>query len=280
MLMTDTPTSAAPTVRRELAVTRVRHPLKLRLAQVTRVRPITPHLIRVTLSGPDLQGFESGSFDDHVKVFFPADGASKPVLPNVGPDGPVEEPGAARPIMRDFTPRRFDPVGGQLDLEFALHDAGPATTWAARAEIGHCLGIGGPRGAMIIPTAFDWHLLVGDDTALPAIARRLEELPRGVRAMVLVEVAGSAAEMDFESQADVDVIWCHRGAEGAGLPAALAGLAAFPPGEGYAWAAAEAAIVRQIRMHLVTVRGLDRSRIRAAAYWKSGSHAIHEVLED
>jgi NADPH-dependent ferric siderophore reductase len=275
MLMTE-----PPAIRPELAVTRVRHPLRLRLGQVIRVRPLTPHLVRVTLAGPDLQGFESASFDDHVKVFFPADGASKPVLPTVGPDGPVDEPDAARPIMRDFTPRRFDPQRGELDLEFALHDAGPASTWAARARTGDYLGIGGPRGSMIIPTAFDWHLLIGDDSALPAIARRLEELPRGVRAMVVAEVAGSDAEIDFESQADVDVIWCHRGAAGAGLATTLAGLPSFPPGEGFAWAAAEASIVRQLRLHLITVRGLHKSRIRAAAYWKRGTQAVHEVLED
>jgi NADPH-dependent ferric siderophore reductase len=268
-----------------LAVTRVRHALKRRLGRVVRVVPITPELIRITLRGEEFSDFQSDSFDDHVKVFFPAAGEEMPVLPTLGPDGPIHDPTAPRAPMRDFTPRRFDRTKGELDLEFYLHDAGPATTWAARAQVGQYLAIGGPRGSMIIPTAFDWHLLIGDETALPAIARRLEELPRGVKAIVVAEVAGGFAQLDFKSRATMQVTWIHRGTvEGArtvsGLPAALAALPALPSGEGYAWAAAESVVVRELRNHLIDVRGLDKSRIRAAAYWKRGVQSIHEVIED
>jgi len=266
---------------RHLAVTRVRHALKLREGVVTRIIAVTPHLIRVTVCGEDLRDFESASFDDHVKVFFPAPGAEKPVLPTLGADGPVVIPGAARPIARDFTPRRFDRRTGELDLEFVMHDAGPATSWAAQARVGQTLGIGGPRGSMIIPVSFDWHLLVGDDTALPAIARRLEELPSGARAIVVAEVADSSAHIDFQSHADLQVTWCDRtGSPEGGLLSAVRSLAALPAGEGYAWAAAESASVRQLRAHFVNERGLPKSRIRAAAYWKRGEQAVHEVLND
>ena len=244
-----------------LAVTRVRHVIKRRTGEVVRVVPITPELIRITLRGADFSDFDSMSFDDHVKVFFPA-------------------PGAGDPVMRDFTPRRFDQAKGELDLEFYLHEAGPATTWAAQARVGQSLVIGGPRGSMIIPAAFDWHLLIGDETALPAIARRLEELPESVVAIVVAEVAGGYAQIDFKSRAAMRVTWIHRDGAMSGLPAAVAALPAFPASEGYAWAAAESSVVRELRAHLVTVRGLDKSRIRAAAYWKRGAQSIHEVLED
>jgi len=270
------------TSRRDLAVTRVRHPLKLRSGKVTRVLAVTPHLIRVTVCGEDLRDFNSASFDDHVKVFFAAPGADEPVLPTLGPEGPVVVPGAVRPIARDFTPRRFDPRTGELDLEFVLHEAGPATTWARQATVGQHLAIGGPRGSMIIPADFDWHLLVGDDTALPAIARRLEELPSSARAIVVVEVADSSSHIEFESRADLQVTWCDRtaSAAGAGLLSALRSLPALPAGEGYAWAAAESACARQVRAHFVNERGLPKSRIRAAAYWKRGEQAVHEVIDD
>jgi NADPH-dependent ferric siderophore reductase len=283
--------SELPTPHAHLAVTRVRHPLKIRLVEVLRIAPLTPHLIRITLGGDDLRGFVSASFDDHVKVFFPAPGAAKPVLPVVGPDGPSHDPGAVPAVMRDFTPRRFDPVAGELDIEFVLHDSGPATTWAAQARVGQYLGIGGPRGSMIIPTGFDWHLLIGDDTALPAMARRLEELPRVARSIVIAEVAGSYAQVDFKSHSQMQVIWCHRGeaphrdaAPGAAahgsLLASLTALPPLPTGEGYAWVAAESSVVRQIRVHLLSQRGLHKSRIRAAAYWKRGAEAMHEVIDD
>jgi NADPH-dependent ferric siderophore reductase len=267
--------------RPELAVTRVRHPLELREGIVTRVTTITPHLVRVTLRGEELRNFNSASFDDHIKVFFPAEGADKPVLPTLGPEGPVIVPGAVRPIARDFTPRRFDRRTGELDIEFVLHEAGPATSWAAQARAGQTLSIGGPRGSMIIPTAFDWHLFIGDDTALPAIARRLEELPGTARAIVLAEVADASAHVNFESRANLQVTWVHRtGSADASLLSALRRLPALPAGEGYAWAAAEAGSVREIRAHLMTERGMHKSRIRAAAYWKRGAQAIHEVIDD
>jgi NADPH-dependent ferric siderophore reductase len=106
-----------------LEVVRVRHPLKFRLLRVERVVPLSPTLLRVTLTG-DLSDFVSASFDDHVKVFFPQPGAERPVMPTPGPDGPVFPEGVSRSEMRDYTPRRFDVEAGELDLEFALHEAG------------------------------------------------------------------------------------------------------------------------------------------------------------
>jgi NADPH-dependent ferric siderophore reductase len=265
----------------DLNVRRVRHSLKFRLTEVTRVSRVTPHLVRVTLAGEDLRDFESASFDDHVKVFFPPEGSVKPILPTVGPDGRIDAVGTARPIARDFTPRRFDRGSGELDIEFVLHHAGPATQWAAQAQVGQYLGVGGPRGSMIIPPAFDWHLLIGDDTALPAIARRLEELPSSACAIVIVEIADASARINFRSQADLQTSWCYRSeSNSSSLSAVLRQLPSLPSGEGYAWVAAEATIVRQVRLQLISERAIDKTRIRAAAYWKRGAQAVHEVIED
>jgi NADPH-dependent ferric siderophore reductase len=267
--------------RPDLAVTRIRHAIKLRLGRVTQVTALSPTLTRITLAGDDFRDFESASFDDHVKVFFPAPGEEKPVMPTAGPEGPSADPAALRRRTRDFTPRRFDNRRGELDLEFALHADGVATTWARDARVGQYLGIGGPKGSMIIPTAFDWHLLIGDETALPAIARRLEELPAGVRAFVVAEVAGPHGEIELTSRAALQVTWCHRGeGDASTLPAALRKLSPLPSGEGYVWAAAESTVVRSLRQHVVSDRGIDPSRLRAAAYWKRGEEAVHEVIGD
>ncbi|MGI4813268.1 MAG: siderophore-interacting protein [Janthinobacterium lividum] len=268
--------------RPELAVTRVRHPLKARLLQVKRVQHVTPHLVRITLSGDDLEGFQSASFDDHIKVFFPVPGAAKPVMPALGPDGPVLVDAAARPVARDFTPRRYDAAAGELDIEFALHAGGPATTWAAQAKVGQYLGIGGPRGSMIIPTGFDWHLLIGDETALPAIARRLEELPASTRVASLIEVADPSARIEFKTNAELYAQWCYRrgSTDGeTGLPAALRQMFR-PDGEGYVWAAGESTVIRAVRKILCDEQGIDKHRIRAASYWKRGADAVHEVMDD
>ncbi|WP_322012012.1 siderophore-interacting protein [Paraburkholderia sp. J12] len=263
-----------------LEVVRVRHPLKFRLLRVSRVVPLSPALVRITLTG-DLSDFVSASFDDHVKVFFPRDGADKPVMPTPGPDGPVVPDGATRAEMRDYTPRRFDTEAGELDLEFALHEAGPATAWAANAQPGHYLGIGGPRGSMVIPSGFDWHLLIGDETALPAIQRRLTELPAGTRVAVVVEVANRAARIELPTETDLYAVWCYRDEAGTENPLLEAVDAVWlPPGNGYVWAAGEASAIRAVRTHLVNDRGVDKQRIRASAYWRRGAQAAHETIDD
>jgi NADPH-dependent ferric siderophore reductase len=270
----------------DLAVHRVRHPLKFRLLQVKQVRALTPHLIRVTLTGDDLHDFVSASFDDHIKVFFPEPGADKPTLPQAGPDGPIF-PEGKRPTARDFTPRRFDRNARELDIEFAMHEAGPAANWAAQAKVGQYLGVGGPRGSLVIPTGFDWHLLIGDDTALPAVARRLEELPAGTRAAAVIEVADPSACIEFTTQAELHLVWCYRsdanqqnGTRGEALLHAVRDTYLPKNGEGYVWAAGEAATIRAVRQHLCDERGVDKARIRAASYWKQGAVAVHETLDD
>jgi NADPH-dependent ferric siderophore reductase len=267
-----------------LNVERVRHPVKFRLLEVKRARRVTPHLASVTLTGPDLDDFVSASFDDHVKVFFPAPGGEAPTLPTRGPKGPVFSEDDPKPIARDFTPRRFDREARELDIEFVLHHPGPASQWAATARPGQALGVGGPRGSFVIPTGFDWHLLIGDDTALPAIARRLEELPSGALAHAIIEAPELSARIEFETCADLRVDWRFRdgASESSGEDALLRAVRdlVLPAGEGYIWAAGEASSMRALRTHLCAQNGIDKSRIRAAAYWKRGQIAVHETIED
>jgi len=179
--------------------------------------------------------------------------------------------------MRDYTPRRFDPVRRELDLEFVLHGAGPAGTWAAQAQPGQYLGVGGPRGSFVVPAGYDWHLLAGDDSALPAIARRLEELPAGTRAIALIETTHPEAKLPLATRADADVRWTAKGAPG-GLAQAVRNLA-LPAGEGYVWAAAESAVARALRQAVVD-HGVDKRRIRVSSYWKQGESAVHETHEE
>jgi NADPH-dependent ferric siderophore reductase len=236
-------------------VQRVRHELKIREVEVIQVRAVGAHFRRITFSGPALHDFHSASFDDHVKFIIGA-----------GEDA----------IKRDYTPRSFDPVVGELCIEFALHGDGPAALWAAQAQMGQRVVIGGPRGSFIIPLDYGWHLLVGDESALPAISRRLEELPARSRAVVIVKVADAADRRSLATDADADVRWVSSDAE---LIAAVQSLA-LPPGEGYAWCAGEAATMATVRKELVEVKGLGKHQIRAAAYWKRGGSSFHENLED
>jgi NADPH-dependent ferric siderophore reductase len=267
----------------ERVARRVRHETKLRLLQVRDVSRITPKMVRIVVGGDELAGFVSAAHDDHVKLFFPQPGQDKPVLPTPSPNGPVYADGAPRPAARDYTPLRHDAGAHTLTLEFVLHGDGPATVWAAQARPGNFLGVGGPRGSFIVPDDFDWYLFAGDETALPAIGRRLEELPATARAIVVAEVADKGEEQRFDSRARLTVHWLHRDGTPPGdaslLLKALAGLP-LPAGEGYAWVAGEAATAKALRRHLLDVGGLSKERVKAAAYWKHGAVAVHETYND
>lgn len=256
---------------------RVRHELHRRLLTVRRVQWLTPHMIRITLGGDDLEGFTSLGFDDHVKLIF-ADPLTNPMtgaLPSAT-DGP-------RPPMRDYTPRRFDAVAQTLEIDFALHDAGPATQWAEQAVPGQQIGVGGPRGSMVIPMAFDGYLLVGDDTALPAIARRLAELPAGAPVVVLAEVDGPADELVLNSAANVQVTWVHRQGAAPGTTTLLLDAIktlALPVGDFHAWVACETGAAKALRAHLVGERGARPQWTKAAGYWRLGSADSHDTHTD
>ncbi len=264
----------------DLRVERVRHPLKMRELTVARVETLAGGLLaRITFTGDGLRDFVSASFDDHVKVFFPADPSQPPALPEIGPDGLRFPEGAPRPAARDYTPRRYDAAARELVLDFVLHGDGPAGAWAAQARPGQKLGIGGPRGSFVVPLAFDWHVLIGDETALPAISRRLEELPGQAQAIVLIEVPSVRNQMPLACRARAQVRWLPRDEGGPGLAQAAAGLR-LPAGEGYVWVAAESAVAREVRAVMVERHGIDKSRIRAASYWKRGAAAVHESHDD
>jgi NADPH-dependent ferric siderophore reductase len=239
--------SAEPFVRR------VRHELKLRELTVSRIDRLGDGFAAITFTGDALADFTSLSFDDHVKFMFPdADGAQ---------------------VRRDYTPRRFSREALELTIEFALHGDGLASNWARNAVVGQRALVGGPRGSMIVPLELDWHLLAGDATALPAIARRLEELPGGSRAIVLVH-AEAADRREFAGAADADLRWFDTPEA---LVADLEALA-LPPGRGFAWGGGEASLMARVRQ-VLNGKGVPREATRVSAYWKQGVAEHHEDLE-
>lgn len=261
---------------------RVRHELKFRRARVEAVEQLTPALKRIVLTGEELQGFFSPGFDDHVKIF-PTPHGQALVLPTLGPDGPVfAEP---KPVARDYTPRAFDAANRRLTLDFAVGHGGPATAWAEDAQVGDELGLGGPRGSFLIPTSFAQHLLVGDEAAIPAIARRLEELPKGARAVACIEVNDAEGELALSSQANVEIVWVHRNGGPRGRPEALTAAAVeaagrIDPTDAYVWVACESSVARAMRGALLAARAFNPKWMKVAGYWRLGRAGSHEVIED
>lgn len=257
--------------RLERAVQVVRHPLAFRVLEVRRSRRLSPLMVRVTVGGDELAGFRSPAADDHVALYFPRPGDNTVPVPEVGANGLTFARDAQRVEHRDYTPRRYDPVAGELDLDFVLHGSGPAASWAAEAEPGRVLGVAGPRGSFVVPDDLDWYLLAGDETALPAIARRLEQLPAGARAVAFVEVADAEEEQELSTAADLDLTWLHRDGALAGSAPLLADAVRaldFPDGSYYAWAAGESGCLRPLRQFLARDRNLGNDRFKVQGYWK------------
>ena len=239
-------------------IQRVRHELVRRELTVLRTVVLSPHLLSVTLGGPELAGFVSLSFDDHLKLMLP------------GPGGTT--------VMRDYTPRHHDAARQELTLEFALHGGGAADEWARRLQPGDAARIGGPRGSMIIPLDAAWHLLAGDLSALPALRRRLEELPAGARAIVLAWLPDPADDV-LVAVPTAAAVTRRVARDAEAFLRALRTLQLPAGADGFAWCAGEAGTMRAARDVLVDHHGLPKEAMRVAAYWKPGASDFHERLE-
>lgn len=243
-------------------IQRVRHEVRMRLLTVVKVAQLTPHMVRITVQGPELEGFPSASPDDHVKLFFPT-AAGEFNLPTMTADGPKYPEGKDPSPARDYTPRQFRADVLELDLDFVIHGEGPASTWAERAKVGDTLGVGGPRGSMIVPSDYDHYVLVGDETALPAIGRWLEEMPADTAVTILAEIASPEEKQALAR----DAHWFIRGASPS-LDEALAALP-IPAGDTFWWVATESKRARDLRSLLVETRGIDKDGVKATGYWQA-----------
>ena len=256
-------------------------PITLREARVVRTVDLTPGMRRVTLAGPQLGAFTSANghpqppftspgFDDAIRLLLPHPGETEPVLP-VQQARRVTFPKGRRPLSKVYSVRRWDPETGELDIDFVRHGVGVATTWAYRAAPGDRLHLGGPSTSRGLPAGADWLLVVGDETALPAIGRLLDELPDTARASVFVEVAEASHIQPLRRPPGVTVSWLTRDGAAAGTTSLLLDAvraAEWPAGQPFAWIAGEQAVVRDIRRHLVEERGVPKDDVEFTGYWR------------
>lgn len=249
---------------------RRRKPRKPHTAQVVRTERLTPHMQRVVLGGEGLAGFAADTCTDHyVKLLFGATGVTYPEpfdLERIRAEFPREQ----WPVTRTYTVRGWDPEQRELTLDFVIHgDEGLAGPWAVRAQPGDTVRFMGPGGAYAPDPAADWHLLAGDESALPAIARALETLPAGARAHAFVEVSGPEEEQKIDTA--VQVVWLHRGDRpvGEALVEAVRELE-FPAGRMHAFVHGEAGFVKELRRLLRVELQVPREDLSISGYWRLG----------
>jgi NADPH-dependent ferric siderophore reductase len=242
------------------------------LGEVLYTERLTPHMIRVVLGGDGLAEFHAGDFTDHyVKLLFPRPGA---VYPEPFDMAQIREelPADQWPVTRTYTVRSWNAETAELAVDFVYHgDRGIAGPWAASVQPGETIRFMGPGGAYAPDTAADWHLLAGDESALPAIATALERLGNAVPAHVFIEVAGPVEQQPLTTQAKAEIVWVHRGDEAPGeaLVRAVKALD-FPDGTVHAFVHGEAAMVRDLRRYLRVERQLPMSELSISGYWRLG----------
>ncbi|ROR97091.1 NADPH-dependent ferric siderophore reductase [Salana multivorans] len=260
-------------------------------AQVVEKSWVSPHLVRLVLAAPgggplsELPGNEFA--DAYVKVVLPPRGVTLP-WPYDAAELRETLPPEQWPVMRTYTIRSFD--GVHLTLDFVVHgDEGIAGPWARDVEPfgeGSLVQLRGPGGAYSPDLDADHHLLVGDASALPAIAVALERLPSGASADVVVEVEDAADEIELPTLASATVRWVHAACSslppGEEIVAVVRSLRL--PGSGdddegataasgldvHAFVHGEAGWVKELRSHLRFERGVPRERLSISGYWRRG----------
>lgn len=247
-----------------------RQPPTFRQVHVGRAVALSPHLVRITFTGNDLEGFAVDEPAASVRLLLPSVPGGQLLLPTWNGNEFLLADGT-RPLLRTYTPRRWDPGVRELDVDIVLHPSGAAAAWAADVTPGAPAAVSGPGRGYALDAAATSMLLAGDETALPAIAQLLEVIPPSMRVSVLAELAHPDARLELPPHAGAEVRWLDLppGDEpGTALVDAVRSTAIAP--ETVIWAAGEAAAVHAIRRHLFEHLGLSRRQATVRGYWKRG----------
>jgi NADPH-dependent ferric siderophore reductase len=226
-------------------------------------------MARITVGGPSIGDFVGAGTDENVMLYLYEPGAELPSPLTL--ESARAAMSRVRPYMRSYTIRRHDPAANEIDFDFVLHgDHGPASKWASNVQPGDEVIFVGPSPAYRPDPDADWHLLIGDETALPAISAIIDTLP-GAVIRAFVEIADPAEEQNLA------ITWVHRNGIPAGSSEPLVkalSAAEFPAGTPAVWAAGERQVMQAVRSHLVDERGIDRTRVRPATYWRLGQAGV------
>jgi NADPH-dependent ferric siderophore reductase len=247
-------------------------------ARVRSTTWLTPSMVRVVLGDGDLDAFAMpGDLAPHTDTYvnLAIAPAEAPYASGSGVFDPAQvradHPEDAQPARRRYTVRSWDEPAKELTLDFVVHgDEGVAGPWAARAEPGDVLVFQGPGGGYRPDPEADWHLMVGDESALPAIAASLEAVPDEVLVVVRLLCDGPEHEVELATPGKLDLQWLHRRGDDDDVDLLVESVRAlaFPRGRVHAFVHGEAEEIRAIRRHLLAERGLSRSDMSCSPYWR------------
>jgi NADPH-dependent ferric siderophore reductase len=253
--------------------------------EVVSAERIAPHMVRVVLGSNNFETFVPSAFtDSYVKLVFVADDIDVAGLPDpLTLDSFAGLPAEKRPQVRTLTVRRVDAEAGQITVDFVVHgEHGVAGPWALAAQPGQQIYLMGPGGAYTPDPAADWHLLAGDESALPAIAAALEALPPNAKGKAFIEVAGQEDEIPLNAPESVEVNWIYRGGRADLVPEDRAGdfsplieavtNAEWLPGQVHVFIHGEAqAVMHNLRRYIRKERDVEKKWASSiSGYWRRG----------
>ncbi len=249
-------------------------------AEVLRTREVTPHMLRVTVQGEDLRSLPVRGFDHWFRLFLPQSGHEVDFsrVPSNLTMGSyfkfLTSPSGTRPVFRSYTVRELRSERGEMDIDFVVHgEHGVAGPWAQRASAGDQIALIDQGCGFDLLDDADFHLLAGDESAVPALLGILRDLPKDAQGLAIIEVPTSADIQSAPAPEGFDVRWLAR--DGSTQPAGAAALAAlreFAPEKPQtlsAYVVGERILATEGRRHLVKV-GVPKGRISFVGYWRAG----------
>ena len=250
------------------------------LTTVSAVEDVHPHLRRITFAGGGLDTFAPAGPDTFCYVLLPPPGSDTLTIDESFTwEQYGQMPPDQQPVGAYYTVRAWRPDVAELDMLFVLHGDGHASGWAARAKRGDPVALWGPRTGYHPPAATDWLLLAADETGLPAVAVILEQLPDGMPARVVAEVADEHEHHELPVRDGVEVTWLHRDGVEAGTTTQLLDAVRaldWPAGTPYVWGGGESRAMTAIRRYVRDERGLERAAVSLVAYWRHPGSPVEE----
>lgn len=245
-------------------------------AEVIEARRISPHFVRLTIEGPDLADWRDLGFDQWFRLAVPTSESTRfdnlaDTFDTAGYLKYLTLPRATRPVIRNYTVRAFRPEARELDIDFVVHgDEGVAGPWAGGLPVGASVGLI-DQGCGYRPSDADHTLLVGDESALPAVVGILRDLPRDARGDAIIEIGDLDDRQQTDEPDGFEVHWVVREPGRRIGEAALGHLVELPAIDGSisAFAAGESKLATGARRHLVNERGVPKANVTFCGYWRA-----------
>lgn len=255
-------------------ISQLKHDIKIRRLKVQEITKLSPIFTKFTFHSEDLKDFVTASADDHVKVLFPDPETGHYTIPRLGQTGLEWNEDEPAPIMRDYTPLNYNKTECTLELIFFMRDRGAGALWAKSAQVGDDLYIAGPRGSFVLSYVFNWYLIFTDESGLPSLSRRLQEMPKDAQVTVFAEIGNKNDAFQFQTSSDnVKIHWLEKqkaSRNPGSSQAFLETLESFekPNGHGFVWIKTESLAAMQIKSAVLKKQLTSPEWIKASGYWK------------